>query len=122
MGSKRPRDFTHSKRKPTRLKRKSVTSKPSKLHTAADVLRDGIPATELHEIRRRLELILSCTQVVGFALSEQNCQLDIDAARILGRHVTDALHVQIMKLDRLLGRDVDEDDIEEGEGEVEVQS
>ena len=78
-------------------------------------IRDGVPSTELHEIRRRLELILSCTQVVGFALSEQNCQLDIDAARILGTHVTDALHVQIMKIDRLLGRDVDEDDIEEGE-------
>jgi hypothetical protein len=41
--------------------------------------------------------------------------LDDDAALVLQRHVSDPLHIQIMKIDRLLGRDVDDDDIEEEE-------
>ena len=78
--------------------------------------RDGVPADELHEIRRRLKLVQSCALVVGAALKDQNVGLDSEAADILGTHVTDALHIQLMKLDRLLGREVDDDDIEEGEG------
>ena len=81
-------------------------------------IRDGVPADELHEIRRRLKLVQSCALVVGAALKDQNVGLDSEAADILGTHVTDALHIQLMKLDRLLGREVDDDDIEEGEGGV----
>ena len=148
MGSKRPRDFTHSKRKSTRLKRKSATPNPSKFRTAADLhrdakrirgtkaakqvrvnptqvlreIRDGVPSTELHEIRQRLGLISSCVIVVQHALTEQSGMLDDDAALVLQRHVSDPLHIQLMKLDRLLGRDVDDDDIEEDEAEAKEPS
>ena len=77
---------------------------------------DGVSVDELSGIQRKLKLVLSCSQVTGFALREQNCNLDREAADILATHVSDVLHVQILKLDRLLGREVDNDDIEEGEG------
>jgi hypothetical protein len=64
--------------------------------------RDGVPSSDLYTIRRKLELIQSCTQVVGCALREQNCELDGDAARILSFHVTDALMDQIESIDSLL--------------------
>jgi hypothetical protein len=124
--------------------RKPTTPKPSKLRTAAEALRDakriraakaaeqlrasptqavhemrdGVLATELHGIRRKLKLAQSCSQVLGAALRDQNCGLDSDAADILATHVTDALHIQIMKIDRLLGHDVDEDDIDEDEEDI----
>ena len=77
---------------------------------------DGVSATELHGIRIRLKLAQSCVRVVGAALTDQNCNLDSDAADILATHVTDVLHIQILKIDRLLGHEVHEDDIEESKG------
>jgi hypothetical protein len=74
---------------------------------------DGVPATELRHIRGKLKLVQSCSLVVGDALKDQNVQLDSNAADILATHVTDVLHVQILKIDRLLGQDVDKDAIEE---------
>ena len=77
---------------------------------------DGVSVDELSWIQRKLKLVLSCSQVTGFALREQNCNLDREAADILATHVSDVLHIQILKLDGLLGRKVHKDDIEEGEG------
>jgi hypothetical protein len=109
-----------SVRTPPRPRRKPASPKPSKLRTALAVreMRDGVPATELHGIRRKLKLAQSCSQVLGAALRDQNCGLDSDAADILATHVADALHIQIMKIDRLLGHDVDEDDIKEDEEDI----
>jgi len=78
-------------------------------------MRDGVPVTELYGIRHKLKLAQSCVRVVEVALRDQNCELDSNAADILSAHVTDAMHIQIMKIDRLLGRDVDKDDIEEND-------
>src|SRR6185437_6487394 len=89
------------------------THKPNNVGTAAAV--DGVTARELYGICRKLKLAQSCVRVVEVALRDQNCELDSNAADILAAHVTDAMHIQIMKIDRLLGRDVNEDDIEEGD-------
>lgn len=78
-------------------------------------IRDGVSTEELERIRQRLALISSCVIVVQHALTEQSGMLDDDAALVLQRHVSDPLHIQILKIDRLLGRDVDDDDIEEEE-------
>jgi hypothetical protein len=140
-GGNRPR--THPT---PQTKRMPVTPKRSKLHTASTgdrrrrakailkaaraaeparaadehlrtrATRDGMPADELLGIRRRLKLVQSCTLVVEAALRDQNCELDSNAADILATHVIDVLHIQILKIDRLLGRKVHKDDIEEDEG------
>lgn len=110
MGPKRsrPRNFTHSSRKKSNATRRNTVRRVSKptQELNLDVLR---------EIRQRLGLISSCVTVVQHALTEQSDMLDDDAALVLQRHVSDPLHINLMKLDRLLGRDVHEDDIEEGE-------
>jgi hypothetical protein len=130
MASSRPRDSIRASKglsaKSNNHQRKPAPPKRSKLSTAREALRDAerirgsrtakrlrikprppleaTAGTELYGIRRKLELIQSCAQVVGFALGEQNCDLDSDAARILSSHVTDALMDQIERIDRLLGR------------------
>ena len=63
---------------------------------------DGLAATELRALRRRLELICSCAIVVEHALLEQNALLDDDAARVLKRHVGDELASLIAGIDSLL--------------------
>lgn len=77
---------------------------------------EAMAATELFGIRRKLELIQSCTQVVGFALGQQNCELDTDASRILNFHVADALMDQIERIDVLLGRRRTHEGVEEDRG------
>ena len=123
LGGNRPR--TH----PTpKARRKPVPPKPSKFHTAADVrrdavgfratgsaeqfrvsptqavreMRDGVPATALRQIQDRLELIRATAIVVGHALKEQNCELDTDAARVLMRHVSDALTAEMIEIGLLI--------------------
>ena len=131
MGPKRSRSphFTHSKRKTTTSKRKSSNRKSSKLRTAADALRtikhapsaasaeplqmsptqlvrdmrNGMPTTVLHYIRKNLKLIQSAAIVVAHALREQNVELDDDAADVLRRHVSDCLQDQIETIDSLIG-------------------
>ena len=66
-------------------------------------MRDGVPATELREIRRQLDFALSCVIVVRHALIEQNVELDHDAARILRLYVGDELDSQIERISQLLG-------------------
>jgi hypothetical protein len=73
---------------------------------------EAVPATALRQIREKLGLICSCAVVVEHALSEQNCELDDDAALVLKRHVGDALFDQILSIDRLLGDSPGEDDEE----------
>ena len=99
-------------------KKRAGVVKPKPQVSATEVLReirDAVPAEELERIRQRLHLIGSCVIVVYQALTEQSGMLDDDAALVLQRHVSDPLHIQILKIDRLLGRDVDDDDIEEEE-------
>jgi hypothetical protein len=76
-------------------------------------MRDGVPATELREIRRQLDLICSCVIVVRHALAEQNVVLDRDAALILQWHASDPLYVLGQRIDALLGN-APGDDQEEG--------
>jgi hypothetical protein len=117
-------------------RRKSAGPKPSKLRTAADVLRDAerssqagtgpqfpvrptqvlremhdsVPATEILAIRNRLDLACSTAIVVAHALREQNVELDDDAADVLTRHVSDVLFAQVRDLNRLLGEEEEDDD------------
>jgi hypothetical protein len=77
-------------------------------------MRDGVPATELRQIRNRLDLICSTAIVVAHALREQNVGLDDDVADVLRRHVSDELFGQIQKINRLLGDDDDGDDEDGG--------
>jgi hypothetical protein len=125
MGPKRsrPRHFTHSKAKPTRRKRKSVTSKSSQTAKqpyvsptqAVREMRDGAPATALRAIRSHLELANSTAIIVGYALKGgQHNGLEGDAADVLRRYVSDKLFGQIVQINLLLGED-EGDDVEEGE-------
>jgi hypothetical protein len=105
------------RRQPVRSKsptKRARLAEPRETGSAQKVrgLRDGVPETELRGVRQKLELIQSCTQLVGFALNEQNSDLDSDAARVLGFHVTDALQDQIERIDCLLG-DTSSNELEE---------
>lgn len=102
-----------------KAKKQVKAVKPKTKISATQVLRevhDGVPVTELHAIRHRLDLICSCVIVVHHALTEQSDMLADDAALVLQRYVSDPLWIQILKLDKLLGHDVREDDIKEDEG------
>lgn len=103
------RKGNRSRKKTTRTTTRTSAKKPTPP-------RDRRHATELSGIRHKLKIAQSCARVVGAALRDQNCELDSNAADVLDTHVTDALHIQILKVDRLLGHDVNEDDIEEDEG------
>jgi hypothetical protein len=95
----------------------SGTPRATRLHRskpadrAAAALRatlDAPPAVALQKIQDRLELIRSSVVVVAHALREQNCELDDDAARVLGYHVTDALTEQMVQIGLLLYKPGDE--------------
>ena len=88
-----------------RRTRRSRSAKEFRLTPTQEVreMRDGVPATALHYIRKNLELIQSTAIVVAHALREQNVQLDDDAADVLRRHVSDELQDQIEGIDSLLG-------------------
>jgi hypothetical protein len=73
-----------------------------------DLLRPAAGA--LREIRQQLDLACSCAIVVAHALTEQNVELDDDAALVLRRHVSDPLYKQVLRIDRLLGDRPDDDD------------
>jgi hypothetical protein len=129
MGSSRTRNSNSANGARSVQKSSKRRSKPTKPRTAADALRaikharspgaaeqlqinptqavremrDGVPATALHYIRKRLELIQSTVIVVAHALREQNVELDDDAADVLRRHVSDELQEQIEGIDSLLG-------------------
>jgi hypothetical protein len=129
MGSSRTRNsisVTKARSSKTKLKHRH---KPTKLRKAADALRaikharssrsadplqmsptqlvrdmrDGMPTTVLHYIRKNLKLIQSAAIVVAHALREQNVELDDDAADVLRRHVSDSLQDQIETIDSLIG-------------------
>jgi hypothetical protein len=70
-------------------------------------------AGALREIRQQLDLACSCAVVVAHALTEQNVELDDDAALVLRRHVSNPLYEQVLRIDRLLGDATGDDD---GEG------
>jgi hypothetical protein len=81
-------------------KRTTADASTPKLSTRR-ATRAGVPAA-LQRIQARLELIRSSVVVVAHALIEQNCELDDDAARVLGHHVTDALTEQMMQIGLLI--------------------
>jgi hypothetical protein len=66
-------------------------------------MRDGVPATALRYIRKKLALIQSTAIVVAHALREQRVGLDDDGADVLRRRVSDELQDQIEGIDSLLG-------------------
>ena len=117
MGSSRPRNSTRASRG------RSVRSTPKPLRNPSDAPRatrlprgkpadraaavdtpsgDSPPARALQSIHYRLELIRSSVVVVAHALREQNCELDDDAARVLGHHVTDAITEQMVQIGLLI--------------------
>jgi hypothetical protein len=67
-------------------------------------------AGALREIRQQLDLACSCAIVVAHALTEQNVELDDDAALVLRRHVSNPLYEQVLRIDRLLGPTGDDDE------------
>jgi hypothetical protein len=123
-GGNRPR--TH----PTpEARRKPVPPKPSKLHTAADALRDarhvsshtrlaeqfrvnptqavremrnGVPATVLRQISRELEVAQAVVYLCAATLRGQAADSDIDVALSLQRCVGDELDRQIERIGELL--------------------
>jgi hypothetical protein len=149
MGPSRPRNSTRaaqarSVKSVPETRRKPASPKPSKLRTAADVLRDlrerqagatlriaraaeparteqePLPATgvALREIRDDLDLICSSAIVVQHALIEQNAELDKDAALVLRWHVSDPLYLLVLRINHLLGDPAgDEDDDDDDEDE-----
>jgi hypothetical protein len=117
--------------KPSRLRTAADTSREQRAHTilkaakaveptraaGADALRREHDllrpaAGALREIRQQLDLACSCAIVVAHALTEQNVELDDDAALVLRRHVSNPLYDQVLRIDRLLGDRADDD----GEG------
>ena len=137
MGPSRPRNSTrarkaHAPKKPRRklvnpLLRKAANAfrKAHEHHERAEAIFKAAQAAEparteqeplpptgvaLREIRRELEVICSCAIVVRHALTDQNVELDGDAALVLKRHVSDPLHEQIERISHLLGDGPPDDD------------
>jgi hypothetical protein len=65
-------------------------------------MRDGVPATELQQIRNRLEIAMSVAYVTGAALKDQGADVDREAALALQRCVGDELDRQIERIDGLI--------------------
>jgi hypothetical protein len=57
-------------------------------------MRDGVPATELQQIRNRLEIAMSVPDIKGAALKDQGADVDREAALALQRCVGDKLDRQ----------------------------
>lgn len=73
-------------------------------------VRDGVPTTELRQIRDTLELVCSSAIVVEHALMEGNTGVDDDAAAVLRHHVGGQLYEQILSINRLLGEPTDDEE------------
>lgn len=163
MGSLHKPKFTRAQRgrsvQPSpKPRRKPATPKPSKLRTAADVLRDpeeqfrgksrpspeamaarlsrrklvtglgtaavdalrevrdGVPATALRDIHRKLEIAGAVAYICAATLRAQAADYDTDVALCLQRCVGDELDRQMEQIDRLLGRKRTFDDGAEEDG------
>ncbi len=64
--------------------------------------RDQHIRTRLGELLRALEQIESVLSVAAAALRHQNCEKDVDVARVLQRDAGDRLSVEIEKIEALL--------------------
>ena len=62
-------------------------------------------AKALQGIQGKLRLIRSTAAVTAGALHQQNCEMDEDAATVLGRLVVDGLTDQMVEVDLLLGEE-----------------
>jgi hypothetical protein len=108
MGS-RPRNSTRPKKRSRqqRERRADAILAAAKAVEPACTEQEPLPptGTALREIRQELNSICSCVIVVRHALTEQNVELDEDAALVLKRHVSDPLFEQVLRIGHLLGDD-----------------
>ena len=116
MGSLRPRDSIRARKarsgKPLRGSRRQPVqpdlSKPVTVDALPDAP-DGVPATALREIHRKLDIASAVAYVCAATLRAQAADYDTEVALCLQRCVGDALFDQMQYINRLLGVDEDED-------------
>ena len=87
------------RRMPARPQPSPVPELSATLTKAAEV------AKALQGVQGKLRLIRSTAAVTAGALHQQNCEMDEDAATVLGRLVVDGLTDQMVEVDLLLGEE-----------------